>query len=669
MSLTAYADADHAGCQDTRRSTSGSAQFLGDKLVSWSSKNQKCTAISSIEAEYIALFGCYAQILWMRSQLTYYGFQFNKIPLYCDNKSAIALCCNNVPTLTSQAIDIQREPTFQFVLDALALTPCYSVFLITADVPEGQDFDALPTDEEIVSFLRKLGHTGEINSFNDVIAAVVTMVTTASVNDRCQKLKCAVSSEEPVKKSKIVKRSAKKSTKAPAGGVVIRETPEMPLSKKKEKVDVARGKGIELLSDVALTKEAQYKEVPLEELGAAKIKPSVTNEGTGVKPGVPDVTEEESSENEDDEKEEEDELVKSPSNDSDDEENITDKVESDEDEEIDFTTSQLYDDVNIWLNESVQADDEKIQKEGTDAESTNIQQGNENLDISQVIEDAHVTLSTVAKKTEVPVTSSSHSSDLVAKFLNFLDIPHTDAEIVSPMDVHVHHEDDPLKTQVTALVDEHLDARLRATRDEFINLLLASLTERITEQVKNQLPQLLPEEVSNFPPPPLVIQRMVTESLDHDVLAKELFSTYDKVYSFKRIQKDKDEDPFAGSDRGLKKRKTSKDAESTKEEPEFEVANSDMLQDQKENPSNDDEEPKGKLEYDFEECYKALSKKLDWENLEGDDYPFDLTKPLPLVMSRNRQKTKAAQYDLPGIKDTVPNIWSPVKVAYDKHAL
>ncbi|GJZ06637.1 retrovirus-related pol polyprotein from transposon TNT 1-94 [Tanacetum coccineum] len=81
---------------DTRRSTSGSAQFLGDKLVSWSSKKQKSTAISSTEAEYIALSGCCAQILWMRSQLTDYGFQFNKIPLYCDNKSAIALCCNNV---------------------------------------------------------------------------------------------------------------------------------------------------------------------------------------------------------------------------------------------------------------------------------------------------------------------------------------------------------------------------------------------------------------------------------------------------------------------------------------------------------------------------------------------------------------------------------------------
>nr|GEU40777.1 hypothetical protein [Tanacetum cinerariifolium] len=96
MSLKAYADTDHAGCQDTRRSISRSAQFLGDKLVSWSSKKQKNTAISSTEAKYIALSGFYSQILWIRSQLTDYGFQFNKIPLYCDNKSTITLCCNNV---------------------------------------------------------------------------------------------------------------------------------------------------------------------------------------------------------------------------------------------------------------------------------------------------------------------------------------------------------------------------------------------------------------------------------------------------------------------------------------------------------------------------------------------------------------------------------------------
>ncbi|GJS00185.1 retrovirus-related pol polyprotein from transposon TNT 1-94 [Tanacetum coccineum] len=104
---THYCDANHAGCQDTRRNTSGSAQFLGDKLVSWSSKKQKSTTISSTKAEYIALSGCCAQILWMRSQLTDYGFKFNKIPLYCDNKSAIALCYNSVQHSRSKHIDVR----------------------------------------------------------------------------------------------------------------------------------------------------------------------------------------------------------------------------------------------------------------------------------------------------------------------------------------------------------------------------------------------------------------------------------------------------------------------------------------------------------------------------------------------------------------------------------
>ncbi|GJW83783.1 hypothetical protein Tco_0156928 [Tanacetum coccineum] len=308
-------------------------------------------------------------------------------------------------------------------------------------------------------------------------------------------------------------------------------------------------------------------------------------------------------------------------------------------------------------------------------------------------------------------------------------------------------------------------------------------------------------------------------------LDKDFFFSYN-VYSLKRGRKDKDkdEDPSAILDRGLKKRKTSKDAEPTtgpknkdstsssskgtksqpkpsgksvqSEEPVFEVADSDMPQDQEGNPGDNDDEPRkedasrrdwfkkptppqeptnpdwhegktpqkgptqkwlmtlaaststdkslkdfdelmstpidfsgyilnglkiknltqeillgpafrllkgtrsnyAELEYDFEECYKALSEKLDWENPEGGDYPFDLSKPLPLITRGKRQrvpfeyfinndlkyleggvstmtytasttKTKAAQYDLPSIEDMVPNIWSPVKVAYDKYAL
>ncbi|GJU58544.1 hypothetical protein Tco_1236310 [Tanacetum coccineum] len=105
-----------------------------------------------------------------------------------------------------------------------------------------------------------------------------------------------------------------------------------------------------------------------------------------------------------------------------------------------------------------------------------------------------------------------------------------------------------------------------------------------------------------------------------------------------------------------------------------------------------------RLEYNMEECYKALTDQLDWNNPEGDRYPFNLSKPLPLVKLGNRQiiqvdyffnndlaylqgestditytnsstKTKATKYDLPGIEDMIPNLWSPIKVAYDKHAL
>ncbi|GJX90657.1 retrovirus-related pol polyprotein from transposon TNT 1-94 [Tanacetum coccineum] len=75
----------------------------------WSSKKQKSTTVSTTEAEYIAMSGCCAQILWMRSQLTYYGFAFNKIPLYCDDRSTIALCCNNVQHSLSKHIDIRHH--------------------------------------------------------------------------------------------------------------------------------------------------------------------------------------------------------------------------------------------------------------------------------------------------------------------------------------------------------------------------------------------------------------------------------------------------------------------------------------------------------------------------------------------------------------------------------
>nr|GEV86196.1 Gag-Pol polyprotein [Tanacetum cinerariifolium] len=94
--LTLFLDANHAGCIDTRKSTYGGIQFLGNKLVSWMSKKQDCTIMSSAKAEYVVLSASCAQVMWMRTHLKDSDFNYNKIPLYCDFELAIAISCNPV---------------------------------------------------------------------------------------------------------------------------------------------------------------------------------------------------------------------------------------------------------------------------------------------------------------------------------------------------------------------------------------------------------------------------------------------------------------------------------------------------------------------------------------------------------------------------------------------
>ncbi|GJU17227.1 retrovirus-related pol polyprotein from transposon TNT 1-94 [Tanacetum coccineum] len=94
------------GCKDDCKSTSGGLQFLGGKLVSWSLKKQDCTAMSTAEAEYVSLSACCAQVIWMRTQLLDYGYKYNRIPMYCDSKSAIAISCNPVQHSKTKYIDI-----------------------------------------------------------------------------------------------------------------------------------------------------------------------------------------------------------------------------------------------------------------------------------------------------------------------------------------------------------------------------------------------------------------------------------------------------------------------------------------------------------------------------------------------------------------------------------
>nr|GFA19561.1 retrovirus-related Pol polyprotein from transposon TNT 1-94 [Tanacetum cinerariifolium] len=111
--LTAYSDVDHAGCHLDRKSTSGSVQFLGNKLMCWSSKKQNCVSISKAEFEYVVVSSCCAQVLWMRTQLTDYGFFYDKVPIYCDSKSAIAISCNPVQHTRTKHIDVR----YHFIKD------------------------------------------------------------------------------------------------------------------------------------------------------------------------------------------------------------------------------------------------------------------------------------------------------------------------------------------------------------------------------------------------------------------------------------------------------------------------------------------------------------------------------------------------------------------------
>ncbi|GKC66714.1 hypothetical protein Tco_1099312 [Tanacetum coccineum] len=109
--LKGYLDSDYANID--RKSTSGACQLLGGKLVCWSAKKQQSVAMSSAEAEYVAAAGCYANILWMKSQLTNYDIIYEKVPIFCDNTSAIAISNNPVLHSRTKHIDIR----YHFIRD------------------------------------------------------------------------------------------------------------------------------------------------------------------------------------------------------------------------------------------------------------------------------------------------------------------------------------------------------------------------------------------------------------------------------------------------------------------------------------------------------------------------------------------------------------------------
>ena len=107
FNLVGYSDADYAGCRVDRKSTSGSCQFLGQRLVSWYSKKQQSVSTSTVRLNILLAGSCCAQVLWIRNQLRDYGIVMEKIPIMCDNTSAISIVANLVDHSRTKHIDIR----------------------------------------------------------------------------------------------------------------------------------------------------------------------------------------------------------------------------------------------------------------------------------------------------------------------------------------------------------------------------------------------------------------------------------------------------------------------------------------------------------------------------------------------------------------------------------
>ena len=147
--LIGFSDADFAGSRTDRKSTSGSCQFFGHSLVSWNSKKQNSVALSTAEAEYIATGNCCAQILWMKQQLSDFGLKFNRIPIKCDNTSAINLSKNPVMHSRSKHIEIRHH----FIRDHVQKDDIVLEFIETEF--QLADIFTKPLDENRFIFIRR----------------------------------------------------------------------------------------------------------------------------------------------------------------------------------------------------------------------------------------------------------------------------------------------------------------------------------------------------------------------------------------------------------------------------------------------------------------------------------------------------------------------------------
>ncbi|GJZ03725.1 hypothetical protein Tco_0537000 [Tanacetum coccineum] len=549
------------------------------------------------------------------------------------------------------------------------------------------------------------------------------------------KKKTLVAIEKPAEKP-----AKKLATRRQSARVQICDTPGVFVSKKKAPAKTERSKRIKLLSDAALLEEAQLKkaikrskrETHIHEAGGSseganlesevpdepKGKSIDISEGTSLKPGVPDQSDDERIESDDDDKtvdinktddEEEDEFGHTC------DDYVPTDDENVDDEEFERINKEMYSDVNVELKDSEHESEGKDDEEMTDVGQVDVEQEEVSQEVAgdQVKDDAQeiVTAALATQKTEVPLQSSSISSDYATKFLNFDNIPSeattsttavpdsetfsaihqrlSDVENEAKTLINVDHGSTiraAVKSEVPIVVKEYLGTSLdnslyKALQRHTAELvkehsLPADVTDVLQQQLKPQKVLLLLARSrwnKQGNSKSINIQSEDTGNTDEPPIVK-----VDPNDWFKKPERPPTPDPDWNEGKSVKNKPTQKwlsdlakaekpsktfdDLMSTPIDFSAFVMNrlqiSDLIQDILVGPAY--ELLKGtcrsyvELDYNMEECYKALTDQLDWNNPEGDRYPFDLRKPLPLEKA---------------LTDKVPNLWSPIKVAYDKHAL
>ena len=156
--LTAYSDADWAGCPTTRRSTSGYCVYLGDNLVSWSSKRQTTVSRSSAEAEYRVVANAVAECSWLRQLLQELLLDVPKATIvYCDNVSAVYLSANPVHHRRTKHIELD----IHFVREQVALARVRVLHVPTAQQFADVMTKGLPTPT-FEEFRSSLCVTGDV---------------------------------------------------------------------------------------------------------------------------------------------------------------------------------------------------------------------------------------------------------------------------------------------------------------------------------------------------------------------------------------------------------------------------------------------------------------------------------------------------------------------------